>query len=123
MAKNIAEDIRNIMTQLEELGSGNYDLEIKVENWDMSSDAEFLNLGINYKISGTNKPATWGYHGGQPAEYPEIDELEIYDADTGQLLNDIPDYVLTDIEDNIWSDVDRRRNEVEPPDTDFDRDF
>lgn len=36
-----------------------------------------VDLGIDYSISGSYQPATWGYHGGSPEEYPEIDDATV----------------------------------------------
>ncbi len=38
---------------------------------------EYINVDIDYSVHGEYLPATWGYHGGSPAEYPEVEINEI----------------------------------------------
>lgn len=119
MGKSLAEEIRSLMHKMEE-AAGQYDMELEVENWDYPEDPddpnwpEFITLGINYKIVGSYRPATWGDRGGDPAEYPELDEVEVYNADTGQLI-DIPQSLEGYIEEKIWNHAESRRDDIEPP--------
>jgi hypothetical protein len=122
MTKTVAEEIRAWATKLEEMANRNrsYDMEIEVENWDESDDENvpgYLNLGIDYSIVGKHRPATWGYHGGEPAEEPELDEYRVYNADTGQEITDIPQSVQNDIEKAIWDHAESRKDDdFDPPD-------
>lgn len=38
-------------------------------------------LEVEYSIYGKYRPATWGYYGGEPAEYPELELGEIHGVD------------------------------------------
>lgn len=122
MQKTLTESIREILTKIDEAAGQHYDLELEVENWDDSVDGpDYRTLGIDYKITGRHRPATWGYHGGEPEEYPELDEIDVYDVVTGQPLTDLPDYLYDQIEDAIWKDAERRKDDsFEPPDN-YDR--
>lgn len=124
MPKSIAEEIRELMTQLEET-IRDYDMELEVENWmepEGDNYPETINLGINYRILGKYRPATWGDRGGEPAEYPELDDYEIYDVNTGQMLTNMPDDLLNHIEQSIWDDAEKKRaQDFDPPDRDYDR--
>ena len=123
MPKTLTESIRDILDKLDEAVGRSYDLEIEVENWDDSVDGpDYRTLGIDYRISGRHRPATWGYHGGEPEEHPELDEVTVYDAATGQPLTDLPDYLDQQIEQAIWKDAeDRKDRDFEPPDDYRDR--
>ncbi len=120
MTKSLAEEIRSLMHKMEE-AAANYDLELKVENWNYPEDPddttwpEFITLGINYKIVGSYRPATWGDRGGDPAEYPELDQVEIFDASTGQPI-EIPQSLENYVEEKIWAHAESMRDhDYEPP--------
>jgi hypothetical protein len=77
---------------------------------------ETIKVGVNYSISGEERPATWGYHGGEPAEHPELDDVSVFNLETGE---DITDQInIEDIEDEIWKDAERSADNdfVEPDD-------
>lgn len=111
MIKTLAEQIREWMDRLEEAAPirRNYDLVMKIENWEDPVDDNDPNwkpertLGIDYTISGADRPARINYDDlDYPAEYADIDEIKVFDADTGQLLPDLPEEVNDDIEEAIW---------------------
>ena len=80
---------------------------------------ETIRVGINYSISGEHRPATWGYHGGEPAEHPEIDDASVFDLETGE---DITDQVVdnSEVEDAIWADAESSRDDdFDVPDDDY----
>lgn len=121
MAKTIAEEIRQTMDRLAEASRQNYDLEITVENWEDSDDDSALDrtLGINYRISGKYRPATWGERGGEPEEHPELDEYQVFDADTGQEITSVlPDDVEQQIVNAIWQDAARDKGDYDEYDLD-----
>jgi hypothetical protein len=49
--------------------------------WDDPEDEDngfHCELEIEFEISGEYRPATWGYYGGSPEEWPEAEVVEIY---------------------------------------------
>lgn len=62
----------------------NYDLVIEITNplIDEPDQPEFITVGVNFTTYGEFRDETWGYNGGTPAEYPEIDEVWVYDLAT-----------------------------------------
>jgi len=120
MIKSLAEEIRTLIKQIEE-ATRSYDMELEVENWEYPEDPDDANwptditLGINYNIVGRYRPATWGDRGGDPPEYPELDVVEIFNAETGQPIQ-IPDYLESEIEQAIWSHAEQARDQdYDPP--------
>ena len=101
-------------------GDGNY-----AYSFDDTIDDEegnVIGVRIEYNISGEERPETWGYHGGEPAEHPEIDDARVINLDTGE---DISDRVNSEmIDDMIWNDVDKHKSSDENFDIpdDFDED-
>lgn len=93
------------------------ELEMSVENWREEESPDTLNLLIKYSIAGRDRPAT-SY---EPAEQAELDSYEVYDADTGQLITDLPDYMNSELEKAIWKDLDQTKNnqyrDYDPPDS------
>lgn len=125
MPKTLAEEIREMMNKVEEAMGHHYDMELKVENWENPEDPNdenwpaYRTLGINYSISGKYRPATWGYHGGEPEEHPELDEIEVFDAETGQPIQNLPKEIDDQIEQAIWKDAEKRKeDDFEPPNKD-----
>ena len=81
-----------------------YDLILDIDNpnWDENDENSYdtIRVGVNYSISGRYRPATWGYHGGEPEEHPELDDVSVVDVDTGE---DVSDKVnMDEIEQAIW---------------------
>ena len=86
---------------------GSFDTELTIANPyfdpnapdDDDYEPEEIDVGVDYEISGDYMPATWGYYGGDPEEFPEIEITRVVDLDTGEdITNDI-DY--SDIADRI----------------------
>ena len=119
MVKSIIESIRTMMDRLTEV-AGNYDLELEVENWQQPEDPDdenwpfYLTLGINYTTYGEHRPASWGYSGGEPEEHPELDEVTVHNAETGEEIQSIPDDVQRQIEDAIWKHYESKKDEYDP---------
>jgi hypothetical protein len=119
--------IRDYIKIIENAQRRHYDMELEVENWQDSEDPNdenfphILNLGIDYSIYGKYVPARIRYDDyDHPAEYPELDSVEVYNADTGQLITDMPDDVSEYIEQAIWKHAESRRDDFDPPDRDDD---
>ena len=122
MSKTVGQEIRNFINILEDINNRNrdYDFTMEVENWaeqpedpDDESVPYYLTLGINYSVSGSYQPGTWGYWGGDPPEYPEIDDYEVYNAETGERLENIPKEAKNQIEDAIWNNVEKVKRDAE----------
>ena len=91
---------------------GSFDTELTISNpfFDPndSSDEdtpEEIDVGVDYNISGDYRPSTWGYHGGDPEEYPEIEITRVVDLDTGEditneISQDASDYIEQQIADS-----------------------
>lgn len=72
---------------------------------------EELEVGVDYSMSGSYKPATWGYNGGEPEEYPEIDEYTVYDLATGQEIENIDDHAHSQIVKAITASAENRSDD------------
>lgn len=123
MSKTVAEEIRLMMQKVEEAMGRSYDMELEVENWEdpASEDDEnwpaYRTLGINYSISGRYIPARIQYDDyDHPAEYPELDEVDVFDAETGQLLQNLPKHLDDEIEEAIWKHAKSQQDDYDPPD-------
>jgi hypothetical protein len=77
-----------------------------------------VRVSIEYNIYGEERPETWGYHGGEPAEHPEIDAVKVTNLDTGE---DITDQV--DVEDVIWDDFEHQSQSAADDVSDYNLDF
>lgn len=123
MAQTLAEQIRLWMSRIEEAAPPqpqrrSYDLEMEVENWEDPQVEDDPNwqperiLGINYSIFGANRPARINYDDyDYPEEHAEIDEVEVFDAETGQPLDNLPKYLDDAIIDAIWEDAEEKKND------------
>lgn len=116
----------------ENMGGQHYDMTAEVTNpayaaWENGEGdennppPEVIKVGINYSISGEERPATWGYHGGEPAEHPEIDDASVFDLETGEDITNQVD--SSEIEEAIWADAESSQDDdfVEPDDNYDDR--
>lgn len=63
---------------------------------DPNFEYEEIEVGINYDahISGQYRPATWGYHGGDPEEFAEleIDDFTVIDLGSGEDITKVVDH-------------------------------
>jgi len=48
---------------------------------------EYIMVDADYDVHGSYRPATWGYHGGDPPEYPEVEITDITAYGNGNSLN------------------------------------
>jgi hypothetical protein len=53
------------------------------DDQDDNSQEEIV-VGVDFDVSGQYSPATWGYYGGEPEEYPEIEIRKIVNYETGE---------------------------------------
>lgn len=91
----------------EDAGGENYESEFTTELDD--EEGNTIQVRIEYNIFGEEQPETWGYHGGQEAEHPEIDGVRVTNVETGE---DITDQVDSDlIEELIWQDADNNSDD------------
>ena len=79
------------------------------------------NLGIDYSISGSYQPATWGYHGGSPEEHPEIDDATVSVIGNGKSVEinseDLGPDAVEFIDQKIWDDAEGQGDDYD----DYDR--
>jgi len=122
MPKTVAEEIRTMMKKLEEAMGRNYDMELEVENWEDPEDPDddnwpaYRTLGINYSISGKYIPARIQYDDyDHPAEYPELDKVEVFDSETGQPIQNLPKEIDDQIEEAIWDHAEKSRDDDYDP--------
>lgn len=86
---------------------------------DPNFEPDVIEVGVDYDYdySGEYRPATWGYHGGDPAEYPELDITinRIVDLDSGEdITKDVDhDEIMKQLEDEVpsWDEVDQDRRD------------
>ncbi len=82
------------------------------EEWPGHSGLYELNVTFNfyYKISGEYRPATWGYDGGSPEEYPEVElyfesiEEAFYGVNDGESILEIPE----DLKDMLFAEIESK---------------
>lgn len=100
--------------------AANIDLEDYAEGEEKLSYDNYLllNLHVEYDISGEYRPATWGYHGGEPAEYPELDGYDVYIVGNDGSMVEINASDLGPkgeqwIEERIWANAESSRNDYD----------
>lgn len=114
MPKTLAEEIREMMNKVDEAMGRDYKTTVQVDNWE-DQGPDVRTLGINYTVSGKYRPAFWDDSGGGPEEHPEID-VDVYDAETGELMDNLPSYLDKEIDQAIQAHIEQQRNDVDPPD-------
>jgi hypothetical protein len=114
--------IREYINILESINTSHGTTYLTVENWYVPQDPEDENfpaeieLKIDYEIYGRDIPARIRYDDyDHPAEYAEIDDYKVYDANTNQLITNIPDAIVSEIEDAIMQDYRNPPQDYEPP--------
>jgi hypothetical protein len=79
-------------------------------------DEEEINVGVDYSMEGKYYPATFE----DPAEYPEIVDIKVFDVETGQEISSLlPESVLDTIDSECWNHYSkgpRAITDVEPDD-------
>jgi hypothetical protein len=115
---------------------GSFDTELTIANpyfdlnapGDDDDEPEEIDVGVNFRAtqSGDYYPATWGYNGGDPEEFPD-EEVEIHkvvDLDTGEDLTNIVDHEKIeqalrdngDVQFDQYTTPAKRRRNREPDD-------
>lgn len=114
----------------ENMGGKHYDMTMTVTNpaytaWENGEGDEdnppdeLIDVGVNYSISGSYRPATWGYHGGQPEEHPEIDDASVFNLATGEDITDSVD--MSEVEEEIWKHAESSADDdFDIPDDNYD---
>lgn len=72
------------MSNLRYAPSGSIEKECQLEG----VDGIWRDVIVQIGISGDYRPATWGYSGGDPEEFPEIEIEKIEDAETGEVYKE-----------------------------------
>ena len=80
---------------------------------DPNFEAEEIDVGVDYdyQYHGEYRRATWGYHGGEPEEFPELEITinSVVDLDSGEDITKYvdEDEIMKQLEDEIpsWRDV------------------
>ena len=100
------------------------DLASEIDNdYTSPSQGHMLNLEleVDYSMSGSYRPATWGYHGGEPAEYPEIDDASVYVVGNGKKVeissDDLGKGASDWIDEKIYADAEEGSDDYD----DYDR--
>ena len=123
ITKVVPDDVKEEM-------AANIDLEDYAEGEEKLSYDNYvpLNLHIEYDIFGEYRPATWGYHGGEPAEYPELDGYSVHIVgDDGSMVeidaSDLGPKGEQWIEEQIWENADSMKDDGydDYDDRDYDR--
>jgi hypothetical protein len=73
---------------------GDYEIEdVWVPNPNFNPDddesSEELSVTVTFNIEGENHPATWGYNGGDPAEYAGAEIMSAYDENGVDIWDDL----------------------------------
>lgn len=104
-------DVNHAEELKEAVGQRYYDAELTIPNPDYSDELDIedendpryysdIDVGVNYSISGSYRPATWGYHGGEPEEHPEMEITDVVNLQTGEDISDRVD--MDEIEAELW---------------------
>ena len=102
---------------LQEANHMTYHTTILNPNLDMEDPEgqEEIDVTVEYSVFGENKPATWGYHGGEPPESPEVEIYKITDDETGEEI-EVDDKTYEKIIDEI---LNQDNSDGEPFDYDY----
>ena len=90
-------------------------VEVEIENPNFNEDDPnseyYMKVEVEYTIRGFYSPSTWGYHGGEPAEHPELEVLQVYDMTTGEDIRDkLTPAQNKEIDDTLYKMNERRMN-------------
>jgi hypothetical protein len=82
-----------------------------VPSGDPEGDAD-IEVGINYSVYGKEAPATFD----SPAEYPEMENIEVFNVATGQdITNLISPETMKRIEQRCWDDYANQEDDMYDP--------
>jgi hypothetical protein len=105
------------------ISNPHFDVNGPEDEEDPNFQAEEIEVGVDYSSEtyGEYRPATWGYNGGDPAEYPETEYeiTKIVDIDTGKDLTDdssVHDLVYEKLDDGQYESIDpKNKQDYERP--------
>lgn len=91
-------------------------------NIDDENSPEEIDVRVTYDIEGSYQPATWGYHGGEPEEHPELNIMTVTDLDNGQeILDTLEVPVVDSLEEKAWEHYEQQEPDFDDsPDDDYD---
>ena len=73
-------------------------------NIDDENSPEEIDIKVTYDVEGEHHPATWGYHGGEPEENPELNIMTVTDLENGQeILDTLESNVIDSLDEKAWS--------------------
>jgi hypothetical protein len=105
---------------VQRVSAPSYDTYLEIANPMPSGDPEGdadIEVGINYSIYGKEAPATFD----SPAEYPEMENIEVFNVATGQDITSlISDSTMKAIEQRCWNDYANKEDDFDEPEPDFD---
>lgn len=103
-----------------------YDFEWTIDNpfKDPGTGHEYeeeFDVGINFSFSGKYRAAkiTADPGNSHPAEYPELESLEVFKLDTGEdITASVPKEVMNQLAEKAWEKFDERNSEYDDSDRD-----
>jgi hypothetical protein len=105
---------------------GRYEFETTILNPNLNIDdensPEEIDVRVTYDIEGSYQPATWGYHGGEPEEHPELNIMTVTDLDNGQEISDTLEApVINSLEQKAWEHFEQQEPDFDDsPADDYD---
>lgn len=89
--------------------------EIENPNYSEDQDNFYIDIGVNYEVSGSYHAATQY----EPEEHPELEITDIVDLATGQQVDITDQKTLDYIQDQCWKQMEASRDDYDDFD-DFD---
>jgi hypothetical protein len=68
------------------IANPNFDPDGPEDEDDPNFESEEIDVEVEWTTEGEYRPATWGYSGGDPAEYPEVNLVSVKNVETGEEL-------------------------------------
>lgn len=90
-------------------------------NIDDENSPEEIDIKVTYDVEGEHHPATWGYHGGEPEENPELNIMTVTDLENGQeILDTLEVPVVNSLEEKAWEHYEQQEPDFDDsPDDDY----
>ena len=90
-------------------------------NIDDENSPEEIDIKVTYDVEGEYHPATWGYHGGEPEENPELNIMTVTDLENGQeILDTLEVPVVDSLEEKAWKHYEQQEPDFDDsPDDDY----
>jgi len=103
---------------------GRYEFETTILNPNLNIDdensPEEIDVRVTYDIEGSYQPATWGYHGGEPEEHPELNIMTVTDLDNGQEISDtLEAQVINSLEQKAWEHYEQQEPDFDDSPDDY----